>query len=100
MFYSFAGRQPYRKYDQTIIPGLGVGAGYLKADGDIIFTGSKQQRVDIEVSGPALAVSLFLEYRMRNLVTHISERGTTFPQGDLDYDVFGFLWSLGCIFGL
>ena len=100
LFYSFTGQKPSGKYDQTFIAGLGVGAGYLNGSGDIIFTETTQQRHEIDISGPALAVSLFVEYRFSHFVTRISGRGTTFTHGDYDYDAFGFLWSFGYIFGL
>ena len=100
LFYSFSGQRPHGKYDQTVIAGLGVGLGYLNASGDIIFTESTQQRFDIDVSGTALAISLFVDYRFGSFTTRISGRGTTYTEGGFDYDAFGFAWSFGYIFGL
>ena len=100
VFYSFSGQRPHGKYDQTLIAGLGVGLGYLKADGDIIFTESTQQRTDIDISGAALAISLFLDYRFGSYVTRISGGLTSHDLGAYEYDAFGFSWSFGYIFGL
>jgi hypothetical protein len=100
VFYSFSGQKPHGKYDQTVITGLGVGLGYLNASGDIIFTETTQQRFNIDVSGAALAISLFVDYRFGNFTTRISGRGTTYTEGGFDYDAFGFAWSFGYIFGL
>lgn len=100
VFYSFTGQKPQGKYDQTLIAGLGVGLGYLKADGDIVFTETTQQKLDIDVSGAALAVSLFLDYRFGNFTTRLSGGGVSHTEGDFEYDTFGFAWSFGYIFGL
>jgi len=100
VFYSFSGQRPHGKYDQTVITGLGIGLGYLNASGDIIFTETTQQRVDIDVSGAALAVSLFVDYRVGNFQTRISGGLTSHTKGAYDYDAFGFSWSFGYIFGL
>lgn len=100
LFYSFTGQKPHGKYNQSVITGLGAGLGYLSASGDIIFTETTQQRVEIDVSGAALAVSLFVDYRIGNFTTRISGRGTTYTEGGFDYDAFGFAWSFGYIFGL
>ena len=100
MFYSFSGQRPHGKHDQTVITGLGVGLGYLNAGGDIVFTESTQQRVEIDVSGAAIAVSLFLDYSFGHFVTRISGGLTSHTQGAYDYDAFGFSWSFGYIFGL
>lgn len=100
VFYSFTGQKPHGKYDQTVITGLGMGFGYLNANGDIVFTETTQQRLDIDVSGAALAVSLFVDYRFGNFTTRISGRGVTYTEGDFNYDTFGFAWSFGYIFGL
>ena len=83
-----------------MITGLGVGLGYLNAGGDIVFTESTQQRVEIDVSGAAIAVSLFLDYSFGHFVTRISGGLTSHTQGAYDYDAFGFSWSFGYIFGL
>jgi hypothetical protein len=100
VFYSFTGQKPHGKYDQTLITGLGIGLGYLNASGDIIFTETTQQRFDIDVSGAALAVSLFVDYRFGNFVTRISGGLTSHTKGAYDYDAFGFSWGFGYIFGL
>ena len=71
VFYSFFGQNPSIKYDHTLITGLGICIGYLKATGDIIFTESTQERHEIDVSGPGLAVSIFMDYRIGNFSKRI-----------------------------
>jgi hypothetical protein len=100
LFYSFFDRNPHDKYDQTLITGLGVGLGYLKATGDIIFTETTQERHEIDVNGAALAVSLFIDYRIGNFVTRISGGLTSHTKDDFDYDAFGFKWDFAYVFGL
>jgi len=99
-FYSFLGQNARDKYDQTLIAGMGVGVGYLKATGDIIFTETTQERHDIDVSGLALAVSGFVDYRIGNFATRISAGLTSHTKDNLDYDAFGFTWDFGYVFGL
>ena len=100
VFYSFFGQNASVKYDHTLITGLGVGIGYLKATGDIIFTESTQERLEIDVSGPGLAVSIFIDYRIGNFSTRISGGGTSHTQDNLEYDAFAFSWDFGYTFGL
>jgi len=100
VFYSFFGQEAHNEKNHALIAGLGVGLGYLKADGDIIFTESTQERVDIDISDASLAVSLFVDYRIGNIMTRVSGGLVTVPQGEFDYDAFGFKWEFGYVFGL
>jgi hypothetical protein len=100
VFYSFFGQNPSVKYDHTLIAGLGVGIGYLKATGDIIFTESTQERHEIDVSGAGMAISIFMDYRIGNFSTRISGGGTSYTQDNFDYDAFAFSWDFGYTFGL
>ena len=100
VFYSFLERNPRNKYDQTLLTGIGVGLGYLKATGDIIFTETTQERHEIDVNGVALAISMFMDYRIGNFVTRISGGLTSHTNDNLDYDAFRFAWNFGYVFGL
>ena len=100
LFYSFFERNPRDKYDQTLITGLGVGLGYLKATGDIIFTETTQELHEIDVNRAALAISLFVDYRIGNFVTRISGGLTSYTKNNFDYDAFVFTWDFGYVFGL
>ena len=100
MFYSFSGQRPHGKYDQTLVTGRGAGLGYLNTSGDIIFTETTQQRAAIDVSGVALAVSLFLDYRFGSYMTQISGGLTCHAEGTYEYEAFGFSWSFVYTFGL
>lgn len=100
VFYSFFGQDTNNKYDQTLVMGMGLGLGYLKAEGDIIFTATTRERHNIDISGPALAVSGFIDYRAGNFTTRISAVLNNYTKDSLDYDAFGFTWDFGYIFGL
>lgn len=100
VFYSFLGQNTSDKYDQSLIAGMGLGLGYLKATGDIIFTETTQERHEIDVNGLALAVSAFVDYRIGNFTTRMSAGLTSHTKDNLDYDAFGFSWDFGYIFGL
>jgi hypothetical protein len=100
VFYSFFGQNASAKYDHTLITGLGVGIGYLKSTGEIIFTESTQERHEIDVNGLGLAVSIFIDYRIGNFSTRISGGGTSYTQDNLEYDAFAFSWDFGYTFGL
>ena len=100
VFYSFFGQEAHNEKNHALIAGLGAGLGYLKADGDIIFTESTRERVDIDISDASLAVSVFVDYRMGNIMTRVSGGLVTVSHGEFDYDAFGFKWELGYVFGL
>jgi hypothetical protein len=100
LFYSFFGQGSPDKHDQTLITGLGAGLGYIKATGDIIFTETTQELHTIDVNGAALAVSLFVDYRIGNFVTRISGGLTSYTKDKHDYDAIGFTWDFAYVFGL
>ena len=97
LFYTFTGVEdkPY-----IVTTGIGIGLGYLKADGDIIFTETTLQQHDISISGAALAISLFVDYRQGNYFSRISSGLTSHTSGNYDYDSFGFSWSFSYLFTL
>ena len=100
LFYSFNIQNTHAKEVQSLVAGLGIGAGYLKATGDMIFTESTQEKHDFDISGAALAVSLFLDYRIGNFSTRISGGLTSHSKENYDYDSFGFEWEFNYIFAL
>ena len=100
LFYSFKGQQSHANPESAIITGLGLGLGYLNASGDIVFTETTQQRLDIDISGMALTVSGFVDYRTGNFMSRISVGLTSLTENELDYDSFGFAWDFGYVFEL
>ena len=100
LFYSFAESFTDKDTDLSLITGLGLGIGYLKATGDIIFTETTQQRLEIDVNGLALAISLFVDYRFENFMTRLSGELISHSKGNNDYDAFGFTWDFSYVFGL
>lgn len=88
------------KNNYSLLGGLGVGLGYLNASGDIILTETTQQQLDFDISGPAIAITLFIDYRIANYVTRISGGLTSYSEGDLEYDSFAFAMDFGFVFDL
>jgi hypothetical protein len=100
LFYSFNAKKTRGSFDQKIIAGIGIGLGYLDASGDIIFTETTQERFNIDVSGAALAISIFADYQAGDFATRISGGLTSLTEGGMDYDAFGFTWAFSYIFEL
>lgn len=100
LVYSFTDAQNSSLNNYSLITGLGVGIGYLEASGDIIFTETTQQQIDFDISGAALAISLFIDYRIGDYITRISGGLTSYSQDDFEYDSFGFSMDFGFIFEL
>lgn len=98
LFYSFSNNNAETVSPQKIIAGLGIGLGYLKASGNIIFTETTQQLHDIDISGLALAISMFIDYQQDNFVSRISAGMTSHSKNNLDYDAFGFEWDFAYLF--
>ena len=97
---SLMGRQPYGKYKQSLIIGSGLGLGYLRATGDIIYTETTLERKDINISSLAYALSVFGDYRIGNFVSRITLSMTGVPRGDIEYRYTGYALSIGYIFDL
>ena len=100
LFYAFDEKQLAKHYKQKLIAGFGLGIGYLKADGDIIFTETTQELLDIDISGTALAISMFIDYRFGSFVTRVSGGLTSHSKNNYDYDAFGFEWDFSYVFDL
>ena len=100
IIYSFSDMQLSSKNNYSLLGGLGIGLGYLDASGDIILTETTQQSLDFDINGTALAITLFVDYRIANYVTRISAGLTSYSEGDLEYDSFGFAMDFGFVFNL
>lgn len=100
IIYSFTDMQLSSKNNYSLLGGLGVGLGYLNASGDIILTETTQQQLDFDISGAAIAITLFIDYRIANYVTRISGGLTSYSEGDLEYDSFAFAMDFGFVFDL
>ena len=85
---------------RSLIAGMGIGIGYLKATGNIKLTETTNQLFDIDVSGVATAISLFVDYRIGDFMTRLSGDLTTLSEGDFDYDSFAFNLGVSYVFEL
>jgi len=100
LFYSFGQSLSAELNRNTLIAGLGVGLGYLNASGDIRFTETTGELHAFDVSGLALAISLFVDFRRGEFASRLSGGLTTYSKGDFDYDSFGFEWEFSYVFDL
>lgn len=100
LIVSLTGQQPYGKHNQSLVIGTGFGLGYLRASGDIILTETTLEKKSIDVSGAALALSIFTDYRISNYITRASIGMTSVPRSDFEYRYTGFTLSIGYIFDL
>lgn len=100
LIISLLGRQAGVGSDQSLIIGTGFGVGYLRAEGDIIFTETTGEKKDIDISSLAFSLSVFTDYRFGNFVTRISIDMTSVPRSDIEYRYTGFSLRAGYVFGL
>ena len=97
---SLSGREPYGKYNQSLIVGAGFGIGYLEASGDIILTETTLQRKRIDISGPALALSVFGDYRVEDYVFRVHLGMTSTIRGGDEYRFTKYSFDVGYVFDL
>ena len=97
-FYSFDKKALIPNGKGKLIAGMGVGLGYLKATGDIVFTETTNLTHEIRVNGVATAISLFLDYRAGDYHTRISGDLTTLTKNNFDYDSFAFSLGVSYLF--
>lgn len=75
--------------------GLGVGAGYLRAKGDIIFTEQSQERHAFNVGGLGLSVSLFMDYRINSWLFRVRSVGPFITESGRDYSLSAISMDMG-----
>jgi hypothetical protein len=97
---SLFGREPYGKHNQSLIAGVGFGIGYLEASGDIILTETTLQRKRIDISGPALALSVFGDYRVEDYVFRVHLGMTSTIRGGDEYRFTKYSFDVGYVFDL
>lgn len=84
-FYDFARASGGR----ALRAGLGLGAGYLHSDGDILLTGKPgQPRQSVRLADLAPAYGLFLEYDAAQWSYQLSAYSPEVTEGNFEYNLF------------
>ena len=84
-----------QKSDDHLLLGLGLGIGYLNAEGDIILTESDPQiRNEFEFSEFTGSMGLLLQYITENWSYSVSLYGPEVSDGDYEYNLFDFRFTV------
>jgi hypothetical protein len=79
------------KADSSLLLGLGVGLGYLNAEGDIIFTeSSPQTKHDFKFSEFAVSMGLLFQYITEGWSFGVSLYGPEVSDGEFEYNLYEF----------
>ena len=96
LFYNFGGRS---LEGHSFKFGVGAGAGYLKAKGDIILTETPtMERHEFNVGKLGLAVFVLTDYRYENFMIRASGAMPTIEANGREYDIFAFSMDFGYTF--
>lgn len=83
------------KNDKSLLVGLGVGIGYLKAKGDIIFTESTSNlKHDFDFSEFTYSIGLIVDYNVNRWSFSASLYGPEVTKGNYEYNLFDFGMSV------
>lgn len=94
-FYLF-GPAPENKNELSLITGIGVGIGYLDADGDMILTEDGSNDLHkVDANGVDLAINLLIEAHYGKWMTRIYGGGPFLDKGGSTYSIFDFAWDIG-----
>jgi len=97
LFYNWGSRSVIRNFSTKF--GIGLGVGYLKADGDIVFTRNNQNTYHtIKLNDWGDSVSVLLDIRYNNWLFRTIANGPIVTRDKLDYDVFDFSSEIGYSF--
>lgn len=100
-FYNFGDKIIENDDDSSFKIGLGIGVGYLKADGDIILTElATQPKIDIGISDFGFNYGIFFDYRYGPWVFRIDTFGTSVKQGEYYFEDISQSFQIGYSFKL
>ena len=97
-FYNFGDKHAYVNQGYSLKIGVGVGAGYVNASGDVILTETTQQRHEFDVSGLGLGISIVADLRWRDLMLRASSGGAETVKSGLGYETFDFSFDIGYVY--
>ncbi|MBD3610013.1 MAG: hypothetical protein HUJ30_05635 [Gammaproteobacteria bacterium] len=96
LFYSWGDRFIVNKGSLSRF-GIGLGMGYLQADGDIIFTETDGQTHGFSLDGFGNSIIVFFDYQRDNLYVRVNGGGPSLQRGIYDYEIFDFSFDIGYI---
>lgn len=95
-FYNFGDRFIVTDDNKSLKLGIGIGLGYLKADGDIILTEqSGSPLVDINISDVGLAFGLYIDYRYGPWVFRLEGFSTEARQDSIHFEYMTIPLQIG-----
>lgn len=100
LLVSPSGRETGRPDSDSLVIGAGLGLGYMSASGDVVFTETTGERKAIDISGPALAMSVFTDYRIGRFIYQFSIDITSVFADGSEYSYTGFSLKAGYVFEL
>ena len=96
VFYNFGKKIITSKKDSSFKAGISAGAGYLKANGNIILTEVANTPLqDVNISGLGAVIGVFFEYRKGPWVFKAEGIGTEVSDGAIDYSYTTFPIEIG-----
>lgn len=101
LFYT-VGDKVYQENDyHAFRAGLGLGVGYLSAQGSLILTETPAQNVyNLDISGFGVSSTFFLEYRQNRWIYRLRSMGPSFTRGDYNYSVYDVYFGIGYLVNL
>jgi hypothetical protein len=95
VFYNWGAQRLHANAGRAFRVGFGVGAGYLSASGNVIFTETTGERHTFDVSGFGVASAAFMEYRSGRFVSRLRWQGPAVSDRDFEYALTDFYLSAG-----
>jgi len=97
LFYNF-GDSVTKKNNHSFLVGIGLGLGYIQAEGDIEFTETTSNYHLFSIDGFTESFGLMMEYQYQNWYIRISNTGPSLESGGYEYDVSSFATTFGYSF--
>jgi hypothetical protein len=80
----------------TVIAGVGIGIGYIIAQGDMFLTeGGSNEYLVVDEKGVGIAANLLLEAHYWNLMTRLSFGATVLGDDYATYEIHNLVWEFG-----
>lgn len=98
LILSLSDYQNDKEQNQSLIIGTGIGLGYLKASGDIIYTETTQERKNINISGAAISIVVFVNLEINQFATRMAIDINSAVRGDTEYQYYKYTFNVGYIF--
>lgn len=94
-FYNFSDRTTRNGKGHAFKFGVGVGLGYLRANGNIILTEDHSQRLlNINVDEFAHSINVLMDYQYGNFIIRARGGGPRVDDGPIEYSIFEFAMDM------